>query len=97
MKTEQTILGSEGVTPSASQLAKNLGRRLRYLRAQTGVTQAELSTRAATGRAYLSKLERGKILPRYFTLARLAASLGVQPAELVRGDAVTSSERPGNS
>ena len=87
MKTETTTLSSEVVTPSTSQLAKNLGRRLRYLRAQTGVTQAELSSRAATGRAYLSKLERGKILPRYFTLARLAACLGVQPAELVLGDA----------
>jgi transcriptional regulator with XRE-family HTH domain len=67
-----------------SELARSLGRRLRYLRAQKGVTQAELSGRAATGRAHLSKLERGRILPRYSTLARLAACLGVDVGELVR-------------
>jgi transcriptional regulator with XRE-family HTH domain len=64
-----------------------MGWRLRYLRAQNAITQAELSRRAAVGRAYLSKFECGKILPRYLTLARLAACLGVEPGELVRGEA----------
>jgi transcriptional regulator with XRE-family HTH domain len=71
----------------ASELARALGRKLRYLRAQSGFTQAELSTRAAMGRAYLSKLERGKLLPRYLTLVRLAACLGVTPGELVHIEA----------
>lgn len=87
MPREKTTLRTEPPAPSPSELAKNLGRRLRYLRAQSGVTQSELSNRAATSRAYLSKLERGKILPRYFTLARLAACLGVHPVELVRDEA----------
>jgi len=84
MSTEKTKLCAQAVAPSAAELAKKLGRRLRYLRAQNNVTQAELSSRATMGRAYLSRLERGKILPRYLTLVRLAACLGVDPVELVR-------------
>lgn len=35
-------------------------------------------------RKYISRLERGKILPRYTALVRLAKSLGVSTAEIVR-------------
>ncbi len=92
MPREKTTLRPEVIAPSRADLARHLGRRLRYLRAQKGVTQAELAGRAATGRAYLSKLECGKILPRYLTLARLATFLGVHPVDLVRGE----SGRPGD-
>jgi len=67
-----------------NQLAKALGRRLRYLRAQTGLTQLELGRKASMDRAYISRLERGRILPRYVALVRLAGSLGVSVADLVR-------------
>lgn len=66
------------------QLAKALGRRLRYLRAQTGLTQLELGRKASMNRTYISRLERGKVLPRYTAMVRLAESLGVSTAELVR-------------
>ena len=81
----------------ASELARALGRRLRYLRAMRGWTQVELSRRVPTSRAYLGKLERGRVLPRYITLVRLAACLGVAPAELVRtevGEDGNSSNEP---
>jgi transcriptional regulator with XRE-family HTH domain len=68
---------------SASELARNLGRKLRYLRAQKGYTQAELSKRLFMGRAHLSRLERGKTLPQFLTVVRLAACLGVSPADLM--------------
>jgi transcriptional regulator with XRE-family HTH domain len=83
MQRKSTPLRSGNFGLSASELARTLGRKLRYLRSQSGLTQAELSKRVFMGRAYLSKLERGKILPRYITLVRLAACLGVSPAELV--------------
>jgi len=67
-----------------NQLAKALGRRLRYLRAQTGLTQLELGRKASMDRAYISRLERGRILPRYVALVRLAGSLGVSVADLAR-------------
>jgi transcriptional regulator with XRE-family HTH domain len=72
------------VNTQGNQLARALGRRLRYLRAQTGLTQLELARKASMDRAYISHLERGRILPRYVALVRLAGSLGVSVADLVR-------------
>jgi transcriptional regulator with XRE-family HTH domain len=66
------------------ELGRALGRRLRYLRAQLGITQLQLSQESRIGRAYLSRLENGRILPRYATLVRVAEGLGVEVADLVR-------------
>ncbi len=71
-------------TTQENQLAKALGRRLRYLRAQIGITQLELGRRASMDRTYVSRLERGRILPRYAALVRIADSLGASVADLVR-------------
>jgi transcriptional regulator with XRE-family HTH domain len=71
--------------PTAPKLAQTLGRRLRFYRARLGVSQQELAHRASLARSYLSALERGKAgLPRLLTLVRLATSLEVEIAELVR-------------
>ena len=91
MQKNNTPLRHQDNGLSTSELARNLGRKLRYLRAQSGLTQAELSTRTAMGRAYLSKIENGKILPHYLTLVRLATCFGVSPAELVRVEVRTDS------
>jgi transcriptional regulator with XRE-family HTH domain len=72
------------VNYQGNQLARALGRRLRYLRAQIGLTQLELGRKAAMDRAFISRIERGRILPRFATMVRLAESLGVSTAELVR-------------
>jgi len=97
MRREKIQLRSEGIRSTTSELARDLGRRLRYLRAQIGVTQKELSNKAAIGRAHLSKLERGKILPGYLTLGRLAAAIGVDPARLVHGAINCSCDASQNS
>jgi len=76
-----------------NQLARNLGRRLRYLRAQTGMTQLELGRKASMDRAYISRLERGRILPRYSALVRLASSLGVSVAVIVEHAPTPSTNR----
>jgi transcriptional regulator with XRE-family HTH domain len=76
-----------------NQLARSLGRRLRYLRAQTGLTQFELGRRASMDRAYISRLERGRILPRYAALVRLASSLGVSVAVIVEHVPTPSTNR----
>jgi len=72
------------VNPQGNQLARALGRRLRYLRAQTGLTQLELGRKASMDRTYISRLERGRILPRFGAMVRLTESLGVSVADLVR-------------
>jgi transcriptional regulator with XRE-family HTH domain len=87
MQRKNTPIHSQETELLASELARNLGRKLRYLRAMRGWTQIELSRRATMSRAFVGRLERGKVLPRYITLVRLAACLGVTPAELVRTEA----------
>lgn len=72
------------VNSQGNQLTKALGRRLRYLRAQTGLTQLELGRKASMDRTYISRLERGRIQPRYILMVRLAESLGVSVVDLVR-------------
>jgi transcriptional regulator with XRE-family HTH domain len=76
-----------------NQLARSLGRRLRYLRAQIGLTQSELGRKASMDRAYISRLERGRVLPRYSALVRLANSLGVSVAVIVEPAHTLSTNR----
>lgn len=75
------------------QLARSLGRRLRYLRAQSGLTQFELGRKASMDRAYISRLERGRSLPRFASLVRLASSLGVSVAVIVEPAHTPSTNR----
>lgn len=81
------------VNSPGNQLARSLGRRLRYLRAQSGLTQFELGRKASMDRAYISRLERGRILPRYSALVRLASSLGVSVAVIVEPAHTPSTNR----
>jgi len=81
-----------------AELAKLFGRRLRYLRSLSGMTQVELSNKSAIGRAHLSRLERGRLLPRMDTVLRLAKAFGRNPADLVPSDAgVTANGGTANS
>lgn len=84
------------------EVAKQLGRRLRFLRAQAGLTQEQLAEGAEVGRPYLSALENSRAsLPRYATLVRLASSLGVEVADLVRCPSeirkATDVDKPGHA
>jgi transcriptional regulator with XRE-family HTH domain len=82
MPLEQTKIQAN-LAVSRVELARHLGRRLRYLRAQLAITQEELASRAGIDRARLSKMETGKCLPCLATLARLACCLGVGLADLL--------------
>src|ERR1019366_1459604 len=55
--------------------ARSLGRRLRYMRGQLGISQQELALQVGIHRTYISRLERGTIMPRLSTLVRLAIYL----------------------
>lgn len=70
---------------SDAELAGHLGKRLRYLRGQLGITQEELEVRACIERTHLSRRERGKALPNLARLAHLAATLGMEISEPFRG------------
>lgn len=60
-------------------IASNLAR----LRADRGLTQAELARKARLSRVSLGKIERGEVLPRADTLSGLARALKVQLRDLV--------------
>lgn len=64
---------------SQSVIASNLAR----LRADKGLTQADLARRAHLSRVALGKIERGEVTPRAETLAELARALRVPLRDLV--------------
>ena len=65
--------------------ARSLGRRLRYMRGQLGISQQELALQVGIHRTYISRLERGTIMPRLSTLVRLAIHLKIDVGKLVSG------------
>lgn len=65
----------------AAQVGDNLVR----CRKLAGVSQDELSVRASVHRTEISQLERGLRIARIDTLAKLCASLEVEPADLMEG------------
>jgi transcriptional regulator with XRE-family HTH domain len=62
-----------------------IGDRLKELRIERALTQEELGERAGIGKNTVNRLEQDKTDPRPSTLRKLAAALGVAPAELLRG------------
>ncbi|MDP3406311.1 MAG: helix-turn-helix transcriptional regulator [Brevundimonas sp.] len=60
-----------------------LGKRVRYLRTEAGLSQEELAFRAGMKRSYLSDLERGTRNPTVRALGRLAQALTVHPGQLL--------------
>lgn len=62
-----------------------LGRNVRRLREEAGLSQEQLAFDGGMKRSYLSDLERGVRNPSVRALGRLAAALSVAPADLLRG------------
>ena len=61
-----------------------LGRNVRRLREEAGLSQEQLAFDAGMKRSYLSDMERGVRNPSVRALGRLAAALKVDPTELLR-------------
>ena len=56
---------------------------LKELREARFITQRELAARAGVTQATIVRLEQGRHWPTFTTIRKLAAALGVEPAELV--------------
>ncbi len=63
---------------------KALGAKVRRLREEKALTQAELAEMAGITAIHLGRLERGESYPRPRTRRRIAEALGVDPKELLR-------------
>lgn len=69
---------------AGSPEAVEVGRRIRRLRRARGLKAYQLGTLAGIKNAtYISRVERGVVLPRLTTLAKLARVLGVATSDLL--------------
>ncbi|MCC6526761.1 MAG: helix-turn-helix transcriptional regulator [Polyangiaceae bacterium] len=69
----------------ADRLLLALGRRIRSLRHERGLSQEELADRAELHRTYVGGIERGERNPTVRNLAAMARALGVSLSTLLEG------------
>ena len=63
-----------------------MGQRIKQLRQDRGMTQAQLSEATGIAIEHISRLENDRYAPRPRTIRDLAAALGVKESELGVGD-----------
>lgn len=83
MTTNKDNLPANQLTLRHATVSRTLGRRLRYLRGQLGVSQETVAQNIGTERSHIGKLERGELMPRLSTLMRLAGYFAVEVSFLV--------------
>ncbi len=75
---------------TAARLAFELGRRVRELRIEQGLSQSELARRAGMTQPAVARFEAGDTVPTLPVLERLARSLGAElTAQLAPSSSVT--------
>ena len=94
MASNNHAIPTQSLTPPHSPVARTLGRRLRILRAKAGKTQDAVGRSLKTDRSFISRLERGAVMPRLSTLIRLADYYGVDVSTLL-SDGSTSTRENG--
>lgn len=62
-----------------------LGRKVRALRSQLGLSQEKFAERAHLHRTYISSLEAGRRNVSFLNLLQIARALNVAPSELLDG------------
>jgi transcriptional regulator with XRE-family HTH domain len=65
-------------------MRKLVGRNVKRIRQDTGLTQEELAERSGFSQQYISGLEQGRRNPTIVSIYELATALGVSHMELVR-------------
>ena len=68
----------------AEMIMTDLGKKLRDLRKQNGLTQQELADRTELTKGFISQLERGQVTPSLVTLFDLIECLGTTPADFFK-------------
>ena len=63
-----------------------IGDRLKGMREAKVLTQHQLADRAGVSQAAIARIETNKTEPHFTTIQKLAAALGVEPADLVRDE-----------
>ena len=66
-------------------LLKRLGKRVRELRVEKGLSQEGLALAAGLDRSYVGGVERGQRNIAVLNLKKIAHALGVKPSQLLEG------------
>lgn len=61
-----------------------LGRVIRRLRTESGISQEGLAAISGIDRTFMGEIERGEANPSFDVLQRIASGLGVRLSELIR-------------
>jgi DNA-binding XRE family transcriptional regulator len=69
--------GPQALTPH-----RGLGKAIRSLREEAGMTQATLAERAGISASWISRVEHGQVDPTWATIVQIAAGLGVSMVSL---------------
>lgn len=67
-------------------MRKIVGRNVRRIRQEIGLTQEQFAERAGFAQQYVSSLENGRRNPTVVTIYELSQALGVAPMDLLRPD-----------
>ncbi|MBI4718456.1 MAG: LexA family transcriptional regulator [Planctomycetes bacterium] len=78
----------------AERAAESVGARLRRLRKERGLSQAELAAGANVNQGYLSAIERGLANPRRRTIDALAVALNLPQGVLIGGGGAHDNPQP---
>ena len=69
--------------PAKNASVAALGRAVRTIRVERGISQEEAGHRTGIGRSFYGRVERGEVSPTYETILKLSAGLEVGPAEII--------------
>lgn len=83
-RTSPKVQPGAGSGSAGRAVATELGRVVRRMREEQGLTLTEVAARAEISPAMLSRLETGQASPSLETIVSLAAALGVRPSLLLR-------------
>ncbi|MDR2516182.1 MAG: helix-turn-helix domain-containing protein [Spirochaetaceae bacterium] len=75
------------------ELKDILGKNIKFFRLRRQFSQADLAEKAGISITFLSNIERGNNYPQARTLCNLAAALGVEVWELLRGEEATDEQK----
>ena len=64
--------------------SEKLGRNLKRIRTEKGITQGDIAKSLGVSRGFVSNLENGKTNPTLATITRLANAVGVTTDELLK-------------
>ena len=64
--------------------AQKLGRNLKRIRKEKGISQGDIVRSLGMDRAFISNIENGKTNPTLATIAKLAKAVGVSIEELIK-------------